>query len=141
MRLLAAALRDQRLRFLLVGGWNTLFGLAMFSTLYLLLAERLHYLGILAISHVLSVCNNWVMYRRLVFGSRSDRLAEYLRFNASSLLVLAFNFVGLWLLVDVAALHPIVGQILLLAATVSFSYAIHAGYSFRHRRDRVPHGE
>lgn len=141
MRLLATALRDERLRFLLVGGWNTLFGMVMFSSLYLLLAGRLHYLGILVVSHFLSVFNNWVMYRRLVFASRSDRLAEYLRFNASSLLMLAFNFAGLWLLVDFVGLHPVLSQLLLLVVTVALSYLLHSEYSFRHRDGKVMHGD
>jgi putative flippase GtrA len=110
-----------------------LFGMMMFSTLYFLLSEHLHYLLILVFSHVLSVFNNWVMYRRFVFASRSNWLAEYLRFNISSLIVLAFNIVGLWALVTKLDLHPILSQILVLVATVALSYLIHAGYSFRHR--------
>ncbi|MBI5792165.1 MAG: GtrA family protein [Rhodocyclales bacterium] len=137
MKFLSAALRDERVRFLLVGGWNTLFGTAMFATLYLLLVGHLHYLAILVISHVLSSINNWLTYRRLVFVSRADRLAEFVRFNASSLTVLAFNFAGLWLLVDFCDWHPIASQILLVAATVVLSYLIHAGYSFRHRGKEV----
>jgi len=140
VKILRAALGDERVRYLLVGGWNMLFGTAMFSSLYLLLSAHLHYLAILVISHVLSSINNWIMYRRLVFGSRADRLAEFVRFNVSSLIVLGFNFAGLWLLVSVFGLHPIVSQILLLVATVTLSYLIHAGYSFRHRGE-VEHGE
>ena len=141
MRIWSAALRNERVRFLLVGGWNTFFGTVMFSALYFLLSGHLHYLSILILSHMLSSINNWIMYRRLVFASQSDRLAELLRFSISSLLVLAFNFAGLWLLVANFALHPIYSQILLLIATVSLSYLIHAGYSFRHRGEVARHGE
>lgn len=140
MKAWLAVLQNERVRFLLVGGWNTCFGTAMFATLYFLLSGPLHYLAILVLSHMLSTINNWIMYRRLVFASRSDRLAEFLRFNVSSLIVLAFNFAGLWLLVEIFAFHPIVSQIMLLVATVSLSYLIHAGYSFRHR-GAARHGE
>lgn len=135
-------LSDEKLRYLAVGGWNTLAGCAIFALFYFLLADRMHYLAIAVLSHVVAVGNAWISYRRLVFRSRAPLLPEYLRFNVSSLTVLAANIALLWLLVDAAGLHPITSQVFAVVFTVIAGYLIHKRFSFRDRTfDRQDAGQ
>lgn len=123
--------RHQRIRYLAVGAWNTLAGCGIFAAFYYLLQNRLHYLVIAVLAHLLAVGNSWLGFRWLVFRSKAAWFSEYLRFNLSCLMVLAFQLAGLWLLVDYANIHPVISQLALVVLTVLLGYAIHSKFSFR----------
>jgi putative flippase GtrA len=131
---LCRLLQDEKLRYLVVGGWNTAFGCALYAALYALLATRVHYLALAVASHLLSVLNAWLCYRNFVFKSKGEPLAEYLRFNLSMLAVLLFQVGTLWVLVHFMGLHPVASQIAILVMTVILSYAIHSHFSFQKNR-------
>jgi putative flippase GtrA len=121
---------NRQLRFLVVGGWNTLFGYAMFVVLYGLLHDHVHYLVVGFIAHAIAAVNAFIAYRLLVFRSRGPWFAEFLRFNVSLTVVLCCGLAALWLLVAVAHLGPIVAQGLVTIATVCVSYIAHRRFSF-----------
>ncbi len=77
---LLAARREQIL-YLVVGGWNTVFGYGVWAVLQFLLGERLHYLAIVVISWPFAVLNAYLCYRYLVFRSRGPILRELPRFS------------------------------------------------------------
>lgn len=133
---LCRELGNERICYVAVSGWNTLVGSGMFILLYYLLAKNVHYLAIIVLSHVLCVVNNWMAYRWLVFQSRAPWFPEYIRFNLSSLVVLAFQFFGVWMLVGFLGFHPVISQLALVVMTLVVSYVIHASYSFLPKEDR-----
>jgi putative flippase GtrA len=122
---------SEKLRYLAVGIWNTVFAYAAFGSLYLLLHERLHYLLISVMSHVLAVTNAFICQRWLVFHSRSGWFRAFMRFNAVQLLVLCWCLAGLAFLVEVVHLHPLVSQSFIIAVAVIGSYLLNRNYSFR----------
>ena len=122
--------RHERARFLVVGGWNTLFGYGCFVVLYSLLHERLHYLLIGLLAHAIAVVNSFACHRLLVFRSRGPLLNEFFRFNVAHLFVLGFGLVCLWLLVTTFQFNPLVGQAIVTSATVVLSYFAHRRFSF-----------
>ena len=69
------------LRFVIAGGVNTLFGLAVYPAL-LWSSETLHrkYLLGLVIAQALSLCFAFLTYKLAVFRTRSDALGEFARF-------------------------------------------------------------
>ncbi len=84
-------LRRQPVMFLMVGAYNTVFGLAVFALLYVLL-PTLHYLGVLFISVVLSTANAFVAYRVLVFKVKGRVGLDLVRFLAVYAVTLGLNF-------------------------------------------------
>jgi putative flippase GtrA len=124
--------RDQeKLRFVVVGAWNTVFAYLAFSGLYVLLHRQLHYLLIGALAHVLAVINAFICQRSLVFRSRTHWLAAFLRFNAVQLLVMCLGLVGLAVLVEGFHIHPLLSQLLLIAIAVVVTYVLNRTYAFR----------
>lgn len=123
-------LRDEKIRYVIAGVWNTFVGCALFATLYFLLADKIHYLAVAVISHLLSVLNAWLTYRRLVFKSRAAWFPEYFRFNLSSLFVLLFQVCTLWMSVDILGMRPVLSQVCIVVLTVILGYLIHANFSF-----------
>ena len=69
----------EKLRFLFVGGWNTLFGYCTLWLLDSLLRAHLHYTVIMTLNWVLNVTHNLFTFKLLVFRTKGHWLREYLR--------------------------------------------------------------
>jgi putative flippase GtrA len=120
----------QMVRYVVVGGWNTLAGYTIFFACYVLLAEQLHYMLIALLSHVVATLNAWVCYRRLVFFSTMRWFTEYLRFNLSCGLLIAFQLFILFVLSGLLGVHPLVAQAVAIIISVGVSYLVHKHFSF-----------
>ena len=127
---------SRKLRFLVVGGWNTLFGYLSFYVLYLLAADRLHYLIIAILAHFVAVTQSYVMQRRLVFRSDAPVASEFLRFNVSLIGTLLFGLLAMALLVEAAGLSPLAAQAIVILMSVILSYVLHSRMSFAAPPDR-----
>lgn len=123
----------ERFRFLAVGAYNTLFGYAAFALLYTWLHETMHYLMIAVIGHVIAVINAFFAHRILVFRARGNLLADFVRFNITTLGSTAIGLAGLAVLVDLGGIHPLLAQGIVLAVTVVITYVAHKLYTFARR--------
>jgi putative flippase GtrA len=121
----------ERVRFLLVGGYNTAVGYITFVLLYLAVGRRVHYLGILGMSHVLSVLNAYIAYRFLVFRVRGHWFRDLMRFWSVYLITLAANVAILPAMVEWLGLPVLAAQTSALAIIILGSYVGHKRFSFR----------
>lgn len=119
------------LRYLLVGGFNTLVGYGLGVGLYLALADQLHILVIGVIANILANSVSFTTYKYLVFRSQGRWLVEYLRsylvYGGSALV----GIMLLWLLVDGLRLPIWLAQGLAMLITVVASYLGHDRITFR----------
>lgn len=127
-------LQSERARYLAVGGWNTLLGYLLFAGLVLTLGERVHYLLLLLVAHVISVLQAFFLYRVLVFRVRGRLLGDLLRFWSVYAGALAVNAVVLPLLVEVGGLPVLPTQAVLVVATIVTTYVANKRFAFK----RVP---
>ena len=136
---LRALPRGQLLRYLVVGGWNTLFGYGVFAGLTYVLTDRVPYAYMVAnvLSNVIAITVAYLGYKVFVFKTRGNYLREYARFYvvygaAMALgLVLLPAFVALvGLVLPRPALVPYVAQALVIPVTVLSSFVGHKRYSF-----------
>lgn len=127
---------NRKLRFLVVGGWNTLFGYLCFYVLYLLSADHLHYLIVAVIAHAVNVTQAYVMQRRLVFRSNAHIAYEFLRFNASLVATFLFNLLVMYMLVEGIALSPLLAQAIAIFTSLILTYVLHSFVSFRSSSNR-----
>lgn len=118
-------------RFLLVGGYNTVFGYVVFVALYYWIGDSVHYNIVLLASYVISVTNSYLLQRRFVFSSQSRRMAEFLRFNEVNLAGMVINMGLLSLAVTYVTPNVAIAQAVALVFTIVFIYAGHRLYSFR----------
>jgi putative flippase GtrA len=135
-RLTSLAAR-QELRFVVVGGLNTLVGLGLFAVFHLLVGRRAGYLVALLLTYTVGTVFAFAMQRRLVFRVRGKALADLARFTTVQLAALVLNAVLLAFLVEVLALPVLVGQVCALAVVTVTTYFAHLLFSFR----RAPVGE
>ena len=100
---------DQKLRYLIVGGINTVFGFTFFTLTYLFLEGKLHYVLIFLVSQIVSICFSHYSQRKFVWHSRSNYVSELIRFASAYLVATIFNVILL------AASQEIVGAPILLS--------------------------
>jgi putative flippase GtrA len=142
-RSLAALIRrllgDERVRFLLVGGFNTLFGYLLFIIFELSLGDLVGgWVGDLVslfASYAIATVVAFVLHRHFTYrvtGS-GNVLVDYLRFVSVYLVSLAINAVVLPLLVEFAHLEAILAQGLIVVITTLVSYFGHKFFSFRRK--------
>jgi putative flippase GtrA len=128
-RALRALLAREEIRFLLVGGVNTVVGYGLFA-LFLLVTG---YLASLYLSYACAIVLAFVLHRRFTFRVRGNVAVDFIRFVGVYVVSLAINTVVLPLLVEVAGLHPLVAQGVALVITTVISYVGHKLFSFRRR--------
>ncbi|GHT95475.1 hypothetical protein AGMMS49545_18500 [Betaproteobacteria bacterium] len=133
-KLLEAWHRHQKLRFLVIGAWNTLFGYAVFVLLYSFTGSQENYVWIALISHFIAIINAFICHKHLVFHSRQNWLLEFLRFNLSYAFSLVLGIILLTGAVEILHWHPVMAQGILLIFSTIISYLLHRNFSFRKNR-------
>ena len=131
--------RREQLLYFVVGGWNTVFGYAIWAVLQFLLGEHLHYLVIVLISWPIAVLNAYVGYRYVVFRSHGPILRELPRFSIVYVASLLANLMLLPVALAVLPFSIYVVQALFMAGVIVASYLAHKYYSFggNEHRDRT----
>jgi len=123
-------------RYLAVGGWNTLFGIGMYWVLIRLFGEK-NYLWLLIPGNVLAITNAFLCYKYIVFQTRGDGWREYFRCYLVYSSAMIFGAAGMWLLVGWLKFDPVLANVLLTGFTVVFSYIGHRFYSFGRKKEEL----
>lgn len=130
----------QFLRYILVGGFNTVFGYGLFALLNWLTRGlgSYNYLYAAVVANVVAISVAFLGYKWFVFRTRGNYLIEYIRcfgvYGSSALI----NLAGLPILVPILrrSLHqperaPYLAGAILTVVTVVFSFLGHKNISFR----------
>lgn len=124
-------LAKQAVRFVLVGGVNTVFSYAVFVVLHLTVGRVVPYLLVLVLSYPIGVSEAFVMQRWLVFRSTTAWFPAYLRFWSVYLVAMGLNLVLLSALVELVEMPILVAQSVALAIIAGFSFLANRHFSFR----------
>lgn len=123
-------LGHERVRFLLVGGINTVFGYGLFALLYQVFGGAFSYLGVLVITYCIASLVNFYSYRRFVFSANGRPVRDYLAFVLVSLVSLAVNGGVLVGLVERFAVSVLIAQGISTFIAVIVTYLGHKYFSF-----------
>lgn len=133
---IAAFLRGQQVRYLLVAGTTSVFYLALVAGG---LALSLHYLVAILIAQSITIVSAFPFYRTFVFESRSSVWLDFVRFLTVWLSGMVAGLVATPLLVELLGWHPLLAQIVAIVVVSVLSYLSHRYFSFRAARS--PHAE
>lgn len=119
------------IKYLVVGGWNTVFG--YFSTIgfYKLFAAYLHIILIATMTNILTISMSFATYKLLVFQTEGNWWKEYARSYVVYGLAAIISIMGLWVLVDVFHVDIWISQGLVMIIVVIMSYFGHDRYTFK----------
>lgn len=138
----------RKLRFLVVGVWNTAFSYGVFVVLLYALGPVLRplaasdsvavrqlgthwYLAAQWASWVVAVPQSTLALKHLVFRSAEPALPEIGRAYFVYLPMQAVSTVLLWFFVTMLGLHPLPGQLLTIGISAVMSYLGHKHFTFR----------
>lgn len=123
---------NQKIRFLLVGGFNTVFAYGVFVGLYQL--AGLNYNLALITQYFITVNVSIFTMRYYVFQSHGNLKAEYVKAGSVYVGMYFFNAFALNFFVIVLNLGPVIGQALYLVVSTIITYVLHKYFSFRNKK-------
>ena len=121
------------IKYFIVGGFNTILGLAAYPTLYFMFHNfnfNFHYMIILLFSQFFCVIFAFLMYKFAVFKTNGNYIFEFLKFSIFYLIYLIPNLFLLPLLVDWAHIHPIIAQTLISIGIIVCGFFWHSKITF-----------
>ena len=124
----------QKLRFLLVGGFNTVFSYLLF--VLMVAGMNIPYQAALIIGYIISTNVSIVTQRYYVFSSHGNWKAEYSKAWGVYLAVLLINYVAMYAMVDVAKMNELLAQGIYTVVITVFIYVMHRYFSFENQADR-----
>ncbi len=122
---------NDKIRFLLVGGYNTVFSFSLFCLLQYLLGSKLHYILILFFCHLISVFNSFVNLKYFVFRSDKNFWFEYVKVNIVYAFYFVLNAMLLYLLKDLLGINIYIAQLICIMTLTIASYFSHKYFSFK----------
>lgn len=117
----------QKLRFLLVGGWNTLFSLLLFTLIFEVIQN---YKTTLVISHLASVLQSFLTFKVFVFRSQGNFLKEYIKINLVYLIYFVINFALLFVAIQILNIYAVTAQLFITCLMVILSYLMNKYFTF-----------
>ncbi len=126
---------DERIRFLAVGGINTVVGYVLFVVFNAILElwlDRPYFIALYA-SYAFATILAFNLHRRVTFqvASTGRVMVDFVRFQSVYVVSLVINTLALPLLVEIAGLAPWAAQLTILVVTTLISYFGHKWFSFR----------
>lgn len=126
-----AAQHEEKLRFLIVGGWNTLFSYGTLWVFDALLHARLHYTLILTLNWVVGVTHNLFTFKLLVFRTRGNWLKEYLRSYVVYSGIFVVNLAIVAVIMEIWRPRLVIAQLPAIAVVTIISYLGHKHFTYR----------
>lgn len=120
----------QKLRFLLVGGYNTVFSYALFAGL-LWLMNGTHEQIALVLSFAISSLNSFVTQKVYVFATAGNWKAEFIKCLGTWGLSYLINAIILGVLVDCVGITPYIAQAYGVIFLTAFSWIMLKHFAFK----------
>ena len=117
------------LRFLLIGGWNTVVGLVIYTVVMSSLMKN-HYLLALICSYLIAGTHSYITQRVFVWKSQGNVTSQFFRFGFVLLGQFATNALLLYLAVDVLGLDALISQYVVGFLIVVFTFYAHKHWTF-----------
>lgn len=128
-----AFIHSEKLRFLLVGAWNTVFGYVAFAVIHLLFGEAIGTFFTLVASYAISLPHAFVTQRFFVFSASGPFVPQFLRFTLANSSIFVSNIVLVPIVVAGAHADPLIVQAVFIALSTVASYLAHKHFSFARR--------
>lgn len=125
--------RREEVRYLIVGGFNTVVGLALYAGFHALLGDQLGYLLLLIPTYAVGIVISFITQRYLVFGARGQVFIDFARFTLVQLSGLGLNAVILAVVHAGTSIPPVPAEAISLLLVAVATYFSHKLFSFRRK--------
>ena len=122
-------------RYLFAGGWNTLFGMAIFAVLLFFLEDKIGYIGVLTLATPISIIQAHAVQRRFVWQTSSLYKSELLRFTTVYITQYLLNVMLLIALVEKLDIEVFKAQVIVTAILIFVSFNLNRRWTFSSSKD------
>ena len=122
---------NEKIRFLIVGGLNTVVGLLVFYATQYFFGKYITYIGSVLFAHFLVSGFGFFLYRRFVFKVSGNVMLDFLRFQSVYSFSLISNLVILPILVSACGWNVYIAQTVTVLIVTVVSFIGHKFFSFR----------
>jgi putative flippase GtrA len=137
-----------KVRFVLVGIWNTIFGYGMFYLLdnlfsSMFVKDYAAYMSAMLVSNVVSIINAFIFHKYITFRSGVGGimiLVEFFRFCLTNSVTLCLSLALMPVFVEVFRMNTKAAAALVIMVCTVFSYLGHSRFSFMTLSGRNPAG-
>ncbi|HWR58819.1 MAG TPA: GtrA family protein [Thermodesulfovibrionales bacterium] len=130
-RSLRQTCNSQLSRFLITGGWNTIFSYISLALMYYFFSNRIHYLVIMVLATIINITNAFICHKFFVFKTKGNYLREYLRYYVVYSVPIGISLISFPFCIEILKINFYVTQALLTLITVIISYFGHKHVSFK----------
>jgi len=124
-------LNREKIRYLLVGGFNTLVGYFIGIAIYKALGNDLGIIWVGILSNMITITVSFLSYKILVFKTKGMWLTEYMKSYMIYGGIAVISILFLWLFVEKMNISIWLSQALVIGVTVIISYLGHSRFTFR----------
>lgn len=126
-------LNQKNIRYLLVGGINTIVGYSIGIAIYKALASNLGIIWVGILSNIISITVSFLTYKIFVFRTQGMWVLEYVKsyliYGGTAVISIFF----LWFFVEKMNISIWLSQALVIVVTVIISYLGHSRFTFSRR--------
>lgn len=130
-------LQNKKMRYLIAGAWNTLFGYGLMVVLFKCLSSYLHLVVIALISSFFSITVSFLSYKIFVFRTVGNWFTEWLRSFVVYGGATVFSIALLWLFIDGLDLNIYLAQGASTVLVVFASYIGHQKFTFKKNEQKI----
>ncbi len=128
-----------KVKFVLVGIWNTIFGYGIFCLFdtffaWLFSARSVAYMCAMVLAQILAVINAYIGHKYITFKSEAKGkaiIAEFFRFSATYVVTFCLSLALLPALVEIGHIDPKISAAIIILICMGISYLGHSRFSFR----------
>ncbi len=134
MQMFSIRFESIKIRYLVAGIWNTLFGYSVSVALYYAFIEYLNLILIIIISNILTITMSFLTHKCFVFRTKGQWWTEYIRSYLVYGSTALFGIVLLWISVDYLGVPFWLAQGFVMMLAVIASYLGHKHFTFSKRK-------
>ena len=119
-----------KLRYVVIGPLNTLFGFGVYTIIMVFTPVSL-YLFALTLATFISGCESYLTQRKFVWKSTANTLIEFVKFWTVLLTQFTLNSILLFVCVEFFNMDPLRTQYILGSILIVFTFIFHRRWTFR----------
>jgi len=121
----------ESIRYILVGGFNTVFAIFLFAFLYFILKDFINYLVVFYLSSIISISVSCINLKYFVFLKKGEFKKHFSKSFIVQVTSVLLNSFLLKIAVDGLHYHPVTSQIILSLLIAFATYFAHKFFSFK----------
>jgi putative flippase GtrA len=126
-------------KFVLVGGWNTIFGYGVFCLLdtvfsYLFSPRYIAYMSAMVLGRIIAVINAYIFHKYITFKSTvrgKGIIIEFFRFSMTYVVTFCLSLILLPFFVEIYHITPKISVAIIILICTIISYLGHSRFSFK----------